>query len=107
MSDNPIDPMDRDWAELSHPDDWMVPCVYVEPARELVARELERIAERYAVRARDERRRSQLLANRAPKWQYESSIAQYQELNAFARELKRRAAEVRVSVGLSPEGGKP
>lgn len=37
------DPVDVDFADLAHRDDWDVDCVYVEPARALVARELERL----------------------------------------------------------------
>jgi hypothetical protein len=97
VTEKPTDPLDRDWVELSSPDSWNVRCVYDVGARELAARELERIAERYAVRAREERRRSNLLRNGSPKWQYEASIASYQELHAFARELKRRAGELRTA----------
>jgi hypothetical protein len=61
----------------------------------IVAAELDRLAEPYRKEARQERLRSDRLRNGAPKWQYESSIASYQELSAVARRLSKRAAELR------------
>lgn len=46
-ANQPLDGADRDWAEMSSPDDWGVRAVYQHAARELLARELERLAEEF------------------------------------------------------------
>lgn len=71
-----------------------------EAARVAVAVELRRLAEYYLQESARERQRSRRLANGAPKWQHESSIASYQELRAVAGRLTARADE------LDPEGAR-
>lgn len=71
-----------------------------EGCRVAVAEELRRLAEPYQESAIRERRRANMLANSAPKWQYEGSISSYQELAAVAKALRARAD------ALDPEGAR-
>jgi hypothetical protein len=65
----PLDPLDQDWVQLASRDDWGVPAVYEAAARDLVSRELFRLAEEMEARgprwldAEDVRARAEQLAS--------------------------------------------